>query len=107
VWKHLRLIVDIAATRLFLWAAGGNADLLDAHAFFYDRYSGLAEHHRAKGRTRRAERCARIAETHWRAMPDGEEPPRAVAMAMPVPRPPVRTNAVSKTRLTVLSRREH
>ena len=72
--------------------------------FFFDRYSQLAEYHRMRGRTAKAERLAASAETHYQAAPDDDEPPEAEAMAMPVPRPPVNTNAVATTRVTGRSR---
>jgi hypothetical protein len=99
IWAHARLLVDIWSMKLFVWALGHNGELLDSHLFFFDRYLDLADHHRLKGRTANAERLAAIAETHYQAAPD-DEPPEAAAMAMPVPRPPVNTNAVSTTRMT-------
>ena len=51
------------------------------------------------GRTAKADRLAAIAEAHYGAAPDDDDEPEAAAMAMPVPRPPVRTNAVSTTRV--------
>lgn len=75
-----------------------NGELLDSHMFFFDRYSDLADYHRMKGRTAKAERLAAIAEAHYRAAPDDDDPD-AAAMAMPVPRPPLKTNAVSTTRM--------
>jgi len=85
--------------RLFAWAVDSHGGILDSHLFFYERYSDLAEFHRAKGRTAKAEKLAVLAEAHYQAAPDDDDEPEAVAMAMPVPRPPVRTNAVSKYRL--------
>jgi hypothetical protein len=85
--------------KLFVWALGRNGELLDSHLFFFDRYSDLADYHRSKGRTATAEKLAAIAEAHYQAAPD-DDPPEAAAMAMPVPRPPVKTNAVGTTRIT-------
>jgi hypothetical protein len=93
--------------RVFVWALGelfagavdSNGGVLDSHLFFYDRHSDLAEYHRLKGRTAKADRLAATAEAFFRAAPDDDEPPKAAAMAMPVPRPPLNTNAVSVTRL--------
>jgi hypothetical protein len=93
-----RLWLDIWSMKLFVWALGRNGQLLDSHLFFYDRYSDLADYHRSQGRTAKADSLAAIAEAHYRAAPD-DEPPEAAAMAMPVPRPPVQTNAVSTTRI--------
>ena len=99
MWAHARLLVDIWSMKLFVWMLGQNGELLDSHLFFFDRYSDLADYHRLKGRTAKAERLAAIAEAHYQAAPDDDEP-EAAAMAMPVPRPPLKTNAVSTTRMT-------
>jgi hypothetical protein len=99
MWAHARLLVDIWSMKLFVWMLGQNGELLDSHLFFFDRYSDLADYHRLKGRTAKAERLAAIAEAHYQAAPDDDEP-EAAAMAMPVPRPPLNTNAVSTTRMT-------
>ena len=103
-WSHVLLVVDIASMKVFVWALGlfswafdPNSGVLDSHLFFYDRFSDLAEYHRLKGRTTKADRLAAIAEAYYQAAPDDDEPPEAVAIAMPVPRPPVNTNAVSST----------
>jgi hypothetical protein len=95
---HARLLVDIASIKLFVWLLGRDGELLDSHLFFYDRYSMLAEHHRRHGRRARADRLFAIAEAHFEAAPDDDDPPEA-AMAMPVPRRWIRTNAVSTTRV--------
>jgi hypothetical protein len=106
IWAHAVLLVDILSMKVFVWTLGElfawavdpNGGVLDSHLFFSDRYSDLAEYHRVEGRTAKAERLAAIAEAHYRAAPD-DEPPEATAMAMPVPRPPVNTKAVSTTRV--------
>ena len=67
--------------------------MADLKVRYYDRYSDLAEYHRLKGRTARADRLATIAEAFYQAAPDDDKPPEAAAMAMPVPRPLVITNA--------------
>ena len=107
IWSHALLVVDIVSMKVFIWVLGKlfawavdpNGGVLDSHLFFYDRYSDLAEHHRLKGRTAKADRLAAMAEAYYQAAPDDDEPPEAAAMAMPVPRPPVNTNAVSTTRV--------
>jgi hypothetical protein len=98
-WAHARLLFDIVSMKVFVWVLGRNGQLLDSHLFFFDRYSDLADYHRLNGRTAKAERLAAIAEAYYQAAPD-DEPPEAAAMAMPVPRPPMNTNAVSTTRMT-------
>src|SRR5262245_39653203 len=108
-WHHLRLIFDIVSIKLFVWifasltgfdqprTLGREGELLDSNLFFFDRYSELADYHRVKGRTAKADKLAAIAEKYYQAAPDDPEPLDAAAMAMPVPRPPVNTSAVSTT----------
>lgn len=99
MWAHARLLVDIFSIKVLVWILGQNGELLDSHLFFFDRYSELADYHRTKGRVEKAERLAAIAEAHFEAAPD-DDPPDAAAMAMPVPPPATRTNAVSTTPVT-------
>lgn len=107
---HVLIVLDIVAMKVFVWVLGQlltwavdpNGGILDSHLFFYDRYSDLAEYHRLRGRTAKADRLAAIAEGHYRAAPDDDDEPEAAAMAMPVPRPPINTNAVSTTRVRAL-----
>ena len=87
--------------KLFVWMLGRDGELLDSHLFFFDRYSELADYHRQHGRIARADRLAAIAAAHFRAAPD-DEPPRAAAMAMPVPRPRTKIDVVSTTRVMKL-----
>lgn len=104
---HARLVADIVSMKVFVWAIATtftwavdpNGGVLDSHLFFYDRYSDLAEYHLESGRAAKAERLAAIAESYYRAAPGDDEPPVAAALAMPVPRPPVKTNAVSSSQL--------
>jgi hypothetical protein len=97
---HARLLVDLFSIKLFVWLLGQGGELLDSHLFFFDRYSELADYHRSRGRAARADRLAAIAERHYQAAPgDDDDSPEAAAMAMPVPRPPIKTNAVSTKRV--------
>jgi hypothetical protein len=96
VFTHACIWLDIVSMKIFVWALGRNGELLDSHLFFFERYSDLADHHRQQGRTAKADRLAAIAEAYFQAAPD-DEPPQAAAMAMPVPRPRINTNAVSTT----------
>lgn len=57
-----RLLVDIWSMKLFVWMLGRNGELLDSHLFFFDRYTDLADYHRLRGRTAKADRLAAIAE---------------------------------------------
>jgi hypothetical protein len=99
VWTHARLVLDLLSMKVFVSLVGRGGELLDSHLFFFDRYSDLADYHRAHGRTVKADRLAAIAEGHYQAAPGDDDPPEAAAMAMPVPRPPVDINAVSTTRV--------
>ena len=107
VWSHALIVLDILSMKVFVWVLGQlltwpvipHGGILDSHLFFYDRYSDLAEYHRLRGRTARADRLAVLAETYYQAAPDDDDEPEAAAMAMPVPRPLIRTNAVSTIRV--------
>lgn len=107
IWLHARIVGDIASMKVFVWVLGQlfswavdpNGGILDSHLFFYDRYSDLADYQRLKGRIAKADKLAAIAEAYYQAAPDDDDEPEAAAMAMPVPRPPIRTNAVSTIRV--------
>jgi hypothetical protein len=91
---HARLLLDVVSIKVLVWMFGHRGELLDAHLFFFDRYSELAAYHRRRGRIAKADRLSAIAEAHFQAAPDDDHPPKAAAMAMPVPRTMTRTNAV-------------
>ena len=107
IWSRAHIVLDILSMKVFVWMLGQlftwavdpNGGILDSHLFFYDRYSDLAEYHRLKGHTVKADRLAAIAEAYYQVAPDDDEPPVAAAMAMPVPRPRTIINAVSSTRV--------
>jgi hypothetical protein len=65
----------------------------EAHAYFADRYQRLAESHRSRGRLAKAARLQSKAEEHQHAAGGADGPPYAAAMAMPVPRPKIFTDA--------------
>ena len=91
------LSVDLLSARVLVWLAswGRDADLTpDAHRYFFDRYSRLAQHHRRHGRLEKARRFQQKADEHSSGETD-DGPPYAAAMAMHRPRQLVRTNAVS------------
>ena len=92
---YLRLVIDIWSMKLFVWLLGTNGEFLDSHLFFYVHYSQLAELHERHGRLARAARLDAIAERYFQLAPGDDDPPEAAAMAMPVPRPITRTNAIS------------
>jgi hypothetical protein len=64
----------------------------EVHLFLGDRYDRLADHHRRRGARRRARRLAEKAQWHY-AQAGFDDFPRAAAMAMPLPRPLVFTDA--------------
>ena len=107
ICSNALLVVDIMSMKVFVWVLGHvftwavdpNGGVLDSHLFFYDRYSDLAEYHRLKGRTAKADSLAAIAEAYYQAAPDDDDEPQAAAMAMSVPRFRINTNAVSTTRV--------
>ena len=107
ICAHARIVLDIWSMKLVVWmlrlmcrsAVDLSGGILDSDLFFYDRYSDLADYHRQNGRTVTADRLAATAMAYFHAAPDDDEPPEAAAMAMPVPRPRVTTNAVSTLRL--------
>jgi hypothetical protein len=98
VLYHARLVVDVLSMKLFVWLLGTDGELLDSHLFFYDRYSLLADYHRTSGRHTKAARFDAIAESHFLAAPDDDSPDDAAAMAMPIPRAPIFTDAVAGRR---------
>ena len=107
-YSHVRLVVDIASMRLFVavlatffpFAADAGGGILDSHLFLYHRYTALADWHHSQGRTATAEKLDAIAEAYYQAAPgDDDDPPEAATMAMPAPRPPLKTNAVSTIRV--------
>src|SRR5512138_1223876 len=99
ICPYARLVIDLLSMKLFVRLFGRHGELLDSHLFFFDRYSDLADYHRARGRAARADRLAAIAERHYQAAPGDDDPPEEAAMAMPVPRAPIVTNAVGATRV--------
>lgn len=95
----MRLFVAVLAT-FFPFAADAGGGILDSHFFFYHRYTALADWHHSQGRTATAEKLDAIAEAHYQAAPgDDDDPPEAATMAMPLPRLPLKTNAVSTIRV--------
>ena len=98
----LRLSADVLSARLLVWVAsvGRDGELTpEAHFYFFDRYRRLAEYHRARGRVGKADRLQAKADEHYHAS-GGDGPPYAAAMAMPRPARFIRTNAVSRHRVS-------
>ena len=87
-----RLRTDLAWAHGLLWIARtgrGGEPKRDVHLFMADRYGRLADHYSSRGLTEKARRLSLKSKWHYSAAgPD--LPPRAVAMALPVPgNPPV------------------
>jgi hypothetical protein len=91
------LRLDLASAKLLVWMAsvGREAELRpEAHLYFFDRYSRLAQAYRRRGREAKARVYSAKAEEHYRAG-GGDGPPYAAAMGMPRPRRLVTTDARS------------
>jgi hypothetical protein len=98
--SHWSLSFDLASANVLVWIASFGRDVElthEAHLYYFDRYSRLADYHRAHGRADKARRFDAKAEAHFER--SGGGPPYAAAMAMPRPRRFVSTNAVSTRRL--------
>ena len=99
--SRFALIADLLSAKVLVWLAsvGRDAELTrDAHLYFADRYSRLAQVYRARGRASRTGELERKAREHLDAAGfDG--PPYAAAMALRRPRRLVTTDAVSRTSL--------
>jgi hypothetical protein len=93
------LSLDLLSAKVLVWVAkaGRDAELTpDAHLYFFDRYTRLAELYRARGGLSKASRLQAKAREHY---PGDGGPPYAAAMAMSRPTRLIKTNAVGKSRL--------
>ena len=83
-----RLRTDLAWAHGLLWFArsgsGGREPKRDVHLFMADRYGRLADYYAGRGTAEKAKRLSLKSEWHYRAA-GHDHPPRAAAMAMPVP----------------------
>jgi hypothetical protein len=83
-----QLRTDLAWARSLLWFArsgrGGREPKRDVHLFMADRYGRLADYYAARGAAAKARRMSQKSEWHYR-QGGLDDPPRAVALAMPVP----------------------
>jgi hypothetical protein len=102
-----RLLADVLAVKLLLWAALGGR-LRDVefqelseneHLFFGDRYQRLAKLYEARRRADKTTWDRQRAQDHFDATSDG--PPYAAAMALPRPRPYLRIKAVASNSTNV------
>ena len=85
VWQ---IRADLAWARGLLWFATGGGrwgePKPDVHIFLADRYARLAAYHAKLGAMAKAKELSLQSDFHYRA--GGlDDPPRAVAIAMPVP----------------------
>jgi hypothetical protein len=90
-----RLRYDVLSVRLMLLLVGrvSQEDLKpEVHLYLGDRYERLADHHARRGLSSRAIRLDDKARWHY-AQAGFDDFPRATAMAMPVPRPRIFTDA--------------
>jgi len=95
----LKLSLDLWSAKVIVWTAtvGRDVELTpDAHRFFFDRYSRLAEYHRRHAHLAKAARLQEKADEHYLAA-GGDGPPYAAAMAMPTPGRLVNTRAVGRS----------
>lgn len=91
------LYTDLVSAKVLVWFAsvGRDAELTpEAHAYFVDRYSRLAELHRGRRRLAKAAQLQAKADEHLQAAGGGDGPPYAAAMAMSRPSRFIRTHAV-------------
>jgi hypothetical protein len=91
---------DLASTHVLVWLARPSETRglrPEVHLFLADRYGGLALHHHRLGHPKRALELDHKAEEHFR-LGGGNEPPPAVALAMPIPRPRVLVDAVARAK---------
>jgi hypothetical protein len=93
-----RLRYDVLSVRVMLLLVGGiwQEDLKpEVHLFLGDRYQRLADHVARRGARERASRLSQQARWHY-AKAGFDDFPRAAALAMPVPRPRIFTDARGK-----------
>jgi hypothetical protein len=93
-----RLRYDVLSVRVMLLLVGGvrQEDLKpEVHLYLGDRYERLADHLARRGLRERASRLSHKARWHY-AQAGSDDFPRAAAMAMPVPRPRIFTDARGK-----------
>jgi hypothetical protein len=89
---------DVACTRVLVWLARPSESRVlrpEVHLFLADRYGRLARWHERLGHSRRAIELDQKADEQFR-LGGGYEPPPAVAMAMPIPRPTVFVDVVAR-----------
>jgi len=92
-----KLRIDlVVALSLLLAAKAGRPARLNSDVCFYlgDRYFRLSEHYRRSRKFKKAERLRAKAEFYFEGSGPWRDPPRAAAMAMPVPKRPTFIEAI-------------
>jgi hypothetical protein len=87
---------DLLSAKVLVWVASVGRDAVlrpEAHLYFFERYSRLAEMYDRRGRHAKAEQLRARADEHNPG--GGSGPPYAAAMALPRPRHWVMTDARS------------
>ena len=93
-----RLRFDLASARVLLWFAGSGRvgdPTPEVHRYLADRYARLATYHHGRGHQAAAQRLWDCAEFHH-GLAGPDDPPPAVAVAMPGPQRPTFTEAVAR-----------
>jgi hypothetical protein len=93
--KRVRLFWELGWAHILLWVAGvdrTNEATPQVHLYLADLHFRLAAEYERLRRRQQALRHRQIANSHAASGPE-PEPPRAAAMAMPVPQSPIFTDA--------------
>ena len=96
IWK-LRLDISLVWLLVYVVVTVGEGGSLNGDVCWYvgERYWWLADLYRDLGKIERSKTFRRKAEFFLgQGHPGGDDPPPAAALAMPVPEPPVFTNAI-------------
>jgi hypothetical protein len=93
--SQLRVDIAIALALLMIAKAGRQAKPNPEVCFYLgDRYVRLSEHHRVKGRLKKAKHLRAKAQFYFQGSGPWRDPPYAAAMAMPAPKRPTFTAAI-------------
>lgn len=93
-----RLRYDLIWAHALLWAAAtqrGGEPKREVHLYLADRYERLSRHYERLGLALKAARFGRKASYHYHRG-GVDDPPRAVAMAMPIPESPMHVDAIGQ-----------
>lgn len=93
---HLRF--ELVSTRVLLWFAGAGRvgdPTPEVHRYLANRYARLATYNEGCGHQAKADRLWECAEFHH-SLAGPDDPPPAIAVAMPVPQRPTFTDAVAR-----------